>query len=410
MNKKLKLGDVCDLQNGFAFKSGDYIEKSNTLNIRMSNIRPNGSFNEMHKIRYLPDSYAEKYKEFLLKENDLIIAMTDMAGEPKILGLPTLVKNLDGRKFLLNQRVGKLHKFSEEIYVPYLCYFLQTLKEYYKNKGAGGLQINISKNEILSANIILKPITQQKQIVAKLDASFAEIDKTILNVEKKLTNTIKLANAILSKIFEKNDSGWKDIVLKDVCNNITDGKHGDCKPQENSGFYFLSAKDVKNNILNYEKARQITKDDFLETHRRTNLEPGDLLITNSGTIGRMAIADDNLKTYQTTFQKSVAILKPIHDAVNNKFLFYLLKSKLKYFTNISQGTAQKNLLLRDIREMKIKLPVSLAEQVKISRKCENLFNYIKEIELTYKKKHENLIQLKQSILTQELSGEFKRAS
>ena len=46
MNRILKLGDVCDLQNGFAFKSGDYIEKSNTLNIRMSNIRPDGSFNE----------------------------------------------------------------------------------------------------------------------------------------------------------------------------------------------------------------------------------------------------------------------------------------------------------------------------------------------------------------------------
>ena len=132
MNKIVKLSDICDLQNGFAFKSNDYVEKSNTLNIRMSNIRPNGNFNEMHKARYLPDSFSEKYKEFLLKENDLIIAMTDMAGDPKILGLPTLVKNLNGRKFLLNQRVGKLHKFSKEIYVPYLCYFLRTLKEYYK--------------------------------------------------------------------------------------------------------------------------------------------------------------------------------------------------------------------------------------------------------------------------------------
>ena len=36
----VELGEVCDLQNGFAFKSDDYIDNSDTLNFRMSNIRP----------------------------------------------------------------------------------------------------------------------------------------------------------------------------------------------------------------------------------------------------------------------------------------------------------------------------------------------------------------------------------
>lgn len=199
MNKIVKLGEVCDLQNGFAFKSSDYVEKSNTLNIRMSNIRPDGSFNEMHKAKYLPDSYAEKYKEFLLKDGDLIIAMTDMAGDPKILGLPSLTKNLNGRAFLLNQRVGKLHKFSEEIYVPYLCYFLKTLKEYYKKKGAGGLQINISKKEVLSAPIILRPLAEQQRIVATLDTVFAEIDKTIKINFDHIKNNEALKSSFLLK-------------------------------------------------------------------------------------------------------------------------------------------------------------------------------------------------------------------
>ena len=38
------LSDICDLQNGFAFKSDDYIEHSTTLNCRMSNIIPDGNF------------------------------------------------------------------------------------------------------------------------------------------------------------------------------------------------------------------------------------------------------------------------------------------------------------------------------------------------------------------------------
>jgi hypothetical protein len=34
--------------------------------------------------------------------------MTDMAGDPKILGVPTIVGNLGGINFLMNQRVGKM--------------------------------------------------------------------------------------------------------------------------------------------------------------------------------------------------------------------------------------------------------------------------------------------------------------
>ncbi len=48
MNWEIKaLGDVCDLQNGFAFKSKSYVASSNTLNIRMSNIRPSGEFRDI---------------------------------------------------------------------------------------------------------------------------------------------------------------------------------------------------------------------------------------------------------------------------------------------------------------------------------------------------------------------------
>jgi type I restriction enzyme, S subunit len=78
----IQLSDVCDLQNGFAFKSTDYVEKSNTCNIRMSNIRPGGSFNEFHNERYLPDNYAKEYKDYLLNDGDLIIAVSDQLMKP----------------------------------------------------------------------------------------------------------------------------------------------------------------------------------------------------------------------------------------------------------------------------------------------------------------------------------------
>ena len=165
-------------------------------------------------------------------------------------------------------------------------------------------------------------------------------------------------------------NGWQATTLGEVCSLITDGKHGDCTNEKNSGYYFISAKDIREGIVNYENARQITESDFAETHRRTDLQPGDLLVTNSGTIGRLAIAHDNERTLKTTFQKSVAILKPKPCEISSRFLYYYLTANMKAFIHPAAGAAQKNLLLRDIRAFRIYKP-SLHEQDNISRTLSN---------------------------------------
>ncbi len=146
---------------------------------------------------------------------------------------------------------------------------------------------------------------------------------------------------------------WKPEKLENICVQVTDGKHGDCQDEPNSGFYFLSCKDVSGGQLNYDGARQITEADFLDTHRRTKFAPADVLITNSGTIGRMALAPDNELTQRTTFQKSVAILKPIRERVEPTFLYYALQADIQRLIEFAGGTAQKNLLLRDLRSFEV---------------------------------------------------------
>jgi len=201
--KRMKLGDLCDLQNGFAFKSNDYIESSNTLNIRLSNIRPEGNFDLEYAQKFLPDLYAEKYRPFSLKEGDLIIAMTDLAADPKILGIPTLVSNTDGHNLLLNQRVGRLHNFSEKIEVPFLRYALSTpmTKSFYKERGGGGLQINMSKNDVLSAAIPLPPLEEQKQIVSKLDDKTVGASLAEASIQQELDTIGAMPGSLLRKAF-----------------------------------------------------------------------------------------------------------------------------------------------------------------------------------------------------------------
>ena len=149
---------------------------------------------------------------------------------------------------------------------------------------------------------------------------------------------------------------WKPFRLKDICEQITDGKHGDCMNEPSSGYFFLSAKDLWNGRINYESARQITAADFAETHKRTKFEPSDILFTNSGTIGRMAIAKNEPRTHRTTFQKSVAILKANQRFVEPHFLYYLLLSENRRLSDFAAGTAQKNLLLKDLRDFRVSIP------------------------------------------------------
>ncbi len=173
--------------------------------------------------------------------------------------------------------------------------------------------------------------------------------------------------------------------LKDITLNITDGKHGDCKNHEGSGYYFISCKDVADETIHYENARQIAKEDFLDADRRTNLAANDILITNSGTIGRMALVKDIPETRRTTFQKSVAIVRADNSQVAPTYLYYLLKSKVHDFINSSNGSAQKNLLLSTMRDFDISYEESFEAQHRIatilSRYDSLIENYQKQIKL-----------------------------
>ena len=194
-----KLGNVCDLQNGFAFKSADYVEKSETLNIRMSNIRSNNVFDPEYNPQYLPNSYSVTYKDYLLHDGDLVIAMTDMASSPKILGVPTMISGLNGRKFLLNQRMGRLFDFdSNEISIDYLRFILSTnlIKAFYNKLGARGVQINISREQILSARIPLPPLSKQQEIANCI----TKIRKQAQELKDQTKSALEQANRKIEEI------------------------------------------------------------------------------------------------------------------------------------------------------------------------------------------------------------------
>jgi type I restriction enzyme S subunit len=398
--KTVALGEVCDLQNGYAFKSTDYVESSSTCNIRMSNIRQGGVFDEFHNEKYLPDSFATQYKDYLLKDDDLIIAMTDLATETKILGLPTLVKNSSGRNFLLNQRVGKLCKFSNEICVPFLRYFLTSpsVIEYYKSKGAGGLQINISKKDILSVKIKIPPLAEQQRIVAKLDAVFAEIDEAVMSTESKLNVLEELFKGYVARQFEHKDN--QEIKkLKEVCEKITDGTHQTPKYFDD-GYIFLSSKNVTSRKIDWDNIKYVDDIQHNEMQRRLSPQLGDVLLAKNGTTGVAAMVDRDVKF---NIYVSLACLRTKGDVLP-AYLLHFVNSKVarEQFSIRTKGIGVPNLHLQEIREVEISFPASHSEQELVIRKIESFRDNYSLINELLKVKVKSLQLLKSSILTQAL--------
>ena len=305
-----------------------------------------------------------------------------------------------------NQQINALTPYSE--FEPKFLYYQFITSEFQKKIILSSSQatlpiINKSKWENLTV-FFPKPLPDQKRIVSILDRAFAAIAKAKANAEQNLNNAKELFESYLQGVFE-NGHGWNKTTLGNVCSLITDGKHGNCKDEADSGFYFLSAKDVRNDTLLFENGRQITESDFYETHRRTDLKPGDICLINTGaTIGRMAFAPDDSRTYKSTFQKSVAVIKTIPESINNKFCAYLLKADLKSLVKISAGTAVPNLLLGDMKRHKISVPKTLEEQNEIVSKLDTLVIETKKLETIYQKKIENLEDLKKSILQKAFNG------
>ena len=289
------------------------------------------------------------------------------------------------------------------------------------NSALGTTRTTINISPFKNLKIPLPPLPEQQKIAEILETIDNAIEKTDKIIEKYKRIKQGLMQDLLTKGIDENGNirnekthkfkdsplgripeEWEVVRLGEVALNITDGKHGDCQDEENSGYYFISAKDVYDGNIDYEKARQITKKDFEEAHKRTLLEPEDIVLTNSGTIGKIAVVKEIPETFRTTFQKSVAIIKLNRETSVPNFIAQELRSLVKKLINESYGSAQQNLLLRDLRKMFIPLPPH-PEQQRIAEILTQIDQTI-EKEQQYKEK---LQKIKQGLMQDLLTGKVR---
>ena len=196
-SRKEQLQDHIDVIHGFAFK-GEYFNDvgEGDILITPGNFNIGGGFRDQ-KFKYYSGPEA---KDFFLQENDLIISMTDLSKAGDTLGAPALVPPKDGkRRFLHNQRIGKVVLKSEKIDKEYLYFVLRTDKfhSFILGSATGSTVRHTSPSRITEFEVSLPPLPIQRQIAAILSAFD---DKIELN--RRMNRTLEqMARALFKSWF-----------------------------------------------------------------------------------------------------------------------------------------------------------------------------------------------------------------
>lgn len=189
-----RLGAKADIYSGFAFKSNDMTEfDSGFPVIKIAQIQNKQVLKNVEE--YFPsEKYTPKLKRYLLKKDDILIAMTG-AGSVGKIGKMHFVD----RDFLINQRVAIVRVNTKELCPNYLYYFLSQnyIEESLYNIGLGAGQPNISPADIGRIDIYVPPLPEQQRIASILSA----YDELIENNNKRISILERMAEQIYKEWF-----------------------------------------------------------------------------------------------------------------------------------------------------------------------------------------------------------------
>ena len=270
--------------------------------------------------------------------------------------------------------------------------------------GSGATVDTLSISKLKSLEITAPPLSVQKQIVEKLDAAFADIDKAISATEKNIENAEALFSSKLKETFSQSESD--DPTLGSLL-KITSSKRIYKSDYVQKGIPFYRTKEIKE-LANGRKINTelfIDKDKFSKLREKYGAPlKGDVLITAIGTIGEVYVVESSDEFYFK--DGNVLWLKGLTD-IDPYFLKFSLVSFVNDLNKMSHGAAYSALPIQKLKSFKIKLP-PLREQSQIVTRLDNLKRKTVRLNSIYLKKMAELHALKSSILNQAFSGELTK--
>lgn len=203
-----RLGDVCNVAVGFAFKSAEFSTSGIRL-LRGENIEP-GSL-RWTNVRFWPAENVEGFEHLFLTEGDVILAMD----RPVIsTGLKLARVRADDVPSLLVQRVARLRAQSSTTN-SFVHYTLQS-QEFISHLLAGqtGTQLpHVSSAAIGRYPVRLPPLPEQQRIVSKIEELFSDLDAGVSALERAKANLKRYRASVLKAAVEGRLTNLRQVPL-----------------------------------------------------------------------------------------------------------------------------------------------------------------------------------------------------
>ena len=430
------IDELCEFTNGFAFKSSDYIEKSEqTIEVfRMGYIKRGGGFKEDSTPVFVPKDYGRDLSKYFLRKDDILIAMTDMKDNVAILANTARIK--DDKRFVLNQRVGCLRVKDTEFLDPTFLYFYTNYGPHIANlrsRANSGVQVNLSTSAIKECEITIPNIKVQKAIASVLGA----LDDKIENNRQVNETLEEMARAIFKSWFVDFDPvhaksagnapahmddetaalfpssfgddglpvGWKEVPA-DAISTITIGK---TPPRKEHHWFSNTSEDMKWASIRdmgecgtyiFQTGETLTKQAIEKFNVRV-VPKNTVILSFKLTVGRVALTDEEMATNEAIAHFGEA--DTVYGEVQPEYLYAYLKGFNfdKLGSTSSIATAVNSKIIKA-------MPVMLADS-----SCRSAFQKLasplfEKIRINLRE-NQTLTELRDTLLPKLMSGEIRVA-
>ena len=350
-------------------------------------------------------------------------------------------------KSWVNNHAHVLQGMSNILLNKFLMYFLNQFN--YKDYVTGTTRLKLNQTRMKDIPILFPPLPEQHRIVSKLESIFGRIDACREKLEKLVQQTksasgslSQLKSSILKQAFEgklvpqdPNDEpaemllrrlhdgsdnklefeteglpdGWIKTLLTNIVTNdkyaIKRGPFGSHLRKEffkESGFKVYEQQNAINN--NFDIGNYYIDEKKFQQLKAFELKRGDLIISCSGTIGKIAIVPDN-------FQKGIINQALLKITINTNIFLIPFFIHFFNFWKMNEGIKSQGSGMQNLASVKVlkKIPIlfpPLPEQRRIVSKLESIFERIDAIVIYVKEALRTLDMLKQSVLKQAFEGKL----
>lgn len=365
---------------------------------------------------YIDEETHELLKRSQLHNGDILFSIAGVIGRIAIVNPTILPANT-------NQAVALIRLSGNcEIDRVFLRYFLKSdfIKEQIKRINVQAAQANFSLSD-LNRLIIRYPknIIEQCQIAHILSTADAVIEKTQSAIAKYkaikqgmlhdlFTRGIDISTGKLRPKYADAPALYKESKLGMIpkewnvnqLEEITDyvDYRGKTPPKSEFGIYLVTARNIKNGIIDYEISKEYIREDSYESSMsRGKVKLGDVLITTEAPMGNVAQIDKE----GIALAQRVIKYRGFESKLNNDFLSKFLMSENFQRQLAAEATGSTVLGIKGSRLHKLIIVVpNIDEQSLIAKRIKTADNKI-ENEHIYLQKLQNI---KEGLMCDLLSG------